>query len=1007
MLVYRIPNEGAHSDMVCRIKYILPRGHRNTILMPYEVTMQFGADFDFDKTFFIYKHFFKKKDGSFIIPKYNAGEGKFATEKRYEQYVRNVLRDPKFKNLYKEYAEHYSMFADDENFKIASLSKDEKIQVLFENGHLKSLEEFEKLPIALQNTKEARDNKIVDLYMGLLRHRNMLKSMITPSGPGEISQFYDKYNMKLNNNFDNYFSYRGQSEIKDLFHSISFLKGVMALHVTSHSFFTNGDVRLNTPVKLFRNGQVVSYDNLSKVMSDNGNKIVEEVSSMMAAVLDAVKTPDLLPALGITNESANYWALLVRSGLGIELASAITSQKGVKEHFKALSNSNKELKEEGYKPHNINKTLDFYKQKYAQVYDKIVKENPDSKFANSNYDMPTFINDHSALDEKNLLSFVANENNFIEYLKDDSSISDSERLRFFRTQIEALRVIKGLEKAVDEAREMNNIFSSNKEVGPNFENINQILQLVEKIDNEDTPALIGKESLVNNPLIKSYIDTYKESFNIISSHFMFASDTFNEIKNNIALSIKGTNDLLKIKTEHRELLNNFIRSFLDSATSFKDVYNGTNPITEKEYMYEMERILLSVDNPNKPDTYTYKLLGNRTLSSTEKIALRNTGVLSQLKVDSISKSDKKYLNLKANRLELAEKELFIGSLLSLYQSPKYKTLAENIIKYTFKTNGFYTGLNGFYSMIHPEVAVGLGIQDERNALKANIDNLDKFLNDERLFDKIKDQAVRNYPKKFTKVFDNNKGLTFTETKEGELILNNDDKNPRLNEILISKGEDKIPVQYLRFKNSDNLVKLFRLNPSKSNDELYLYEPVSMLGYEGLFVEIDPFSDLEKSEIPANNYQAYTPKNLIKKVFKNGQFVEESEDVTSESNVESLKKENGTEVKNPFDITDSDFNDFVDKAAIDISNKTSNPFAISDNDLTADTPLNDENTDEDLQESENLPTFENSFNEQERNTIIKNMSIKFGISSQEVIDIINSEIAKKPIDAINKLKECYL
>lgn len=1016
MLVYRIPNEGAHSDMVCRIKYILPKGYRNTILMPYEVTKQFGADFDFDKTYFIYKHFIKDKEGKFTIPKYSTSEK--SVKDRYKYYINNILKTNKnarkLVSEAKKDAQDANLIAIEQGDEIYNYNffKD-SIPLLVEEGYAKSLEEFSELPISLQNTKEARDNKIIDLYMSLLRNKNMLKSMITPSGAGEIEEFYEERDMKNTVDNGNFWTFRNQTYLKNLFHSISRLKGAAALHVTGHAWSTNGTLKLKNPIRVLMGDRMESYDDLSRVTSDKGNKIVEEVSSMMAAILDAVKTPELLPSLGINDQSLDLWATIVRTGPGTELANAITSQHATKRYTRSKIRNFKKLKGDDFITQSLNDNLEFYKKRYEQIYDRYIKGTDFENSEQGKWYTPEQVNKSSILNYKNLLKFSQKERNLIEYFNENSSIAPVDRLEFFKTQIEVLNMIALQEPAVGELKQMNNLFSINKEVGPNFEDINQKLLIVEAIKNSLEPNILGKDSLINNKLIKSYLDIYESTFNVINEHFMFASKTFNNIKSEIASAQYVNSDALVINSKNRDLINNFVRMFLDSSVAFKDVYEGTNDITEKEFMFELEKILLSTNDPKKEDTYQYKLFGGKTLSNQEKQQLRNTGVLSQIKVASIPNSDKKYLNLKANRLELSEKELFIGSLVSLYKNDKFKNLAENLVKYTFKLNGFYTGLNSFANLIHPEIAVGMGLQDSRNFIKSNIDNLEQALNNLDLFDRIKDQIIRNYPKKFTKVFDNNNFTTFTQNSDGSIALNMGKENSRIKEILIPVKESYQPIQYLRFMDDVKLTKLYRLNQSKSSEGLYVYDPVSMLGYEGLYVEINPFSDLTESELPTNNYKPYTKKVKGKIIyFGKDEFKDQEAVPVTEEGITNTK---GTEIKptsaNKYNIDPSELSGINETKGEPLEVDSDMSLGDLMKEFNANTPLVEESK-ENLESTENIVNFENSFSKEEQDIIIDNFLKKYKIPRNEssiatARKSLNSEIKKDSVKTLELIKKCYL
>ena len=65
------------------------------MLLPYEVTTQLGADFDFDKIYFIVKDFVMSKDGKFKIFKYIDGTSEQNVLDRYKALINHVLKNDK------------------------------------------------------------------------------------------------------------------------------------------------------------------------------------------------------------------------------------------------------------------------------------------------------------------------------------------------------------------------------------------------------------------------------------------------------------------------------------------------------------------------------------------------------------------------------------------------------------------------------------------------------------------------------------------------------------------------------------------------------------------------------------------------------------------------------------------------------------------------------------------------------------------------------------------------
>lgn len=983
MLVYRIPTEDAHSTMVCRVKHFLPKNYKNTILMPYEVTMQFGADFDFDKTFFIMK-WFNPKTG--YVPKYSSAMSRDAIKKRYNEYVKSVIKDNKEASDLVKSTRYEGSTIDDDIYNL--LNKD----------LIQTLDQFSELPIALQNTKEARDNQIVDIYMKSLRHVNMLESLITPSGPGDIEKVYKKVSSKATSKA-NYFTARAQTLLKDIFHSISKLKGAAALHVTGHAYGASGNLEIvdGKSVKVFKNGKLNSYKNLSKVLSENGKKIVGEVGGMLATVLDAAKKPDQLYSIGINDITLDSWATLVRLGLGTEFASSFTSQVSLKEFSRAASGNFKQLKGDNHTNVTVDQVLNKYKKLYSDLYQELTEDTTYSKmFKDASYNQPESVGKSSIIDEEVLYNNTKSENDIAIFLS-DPNVNVIEKLKYYKLQIAVLNTFVDLQPINKELKDLNSLFNINTEAGPNFEDINSNRILYSNIMNEQESLVLGKKDLISNPLLNSYMDIQDSTYNTINSHFMFASNYFNSIKEGIASLQKNDPNILTLKSEDRDIINNITRMFIDASTAFKDVYNNPN-ITDEDVVDEVNRILYTTKETTKP----FKLFNNEVLSKKQIEDIRNTHFFKNIEIATVHKSGKRYIKLKANSLEKSEKENIITSLVSLFSKDRYRELAKGLVNHSFKTTGFLTGLDSYASLIDPDIAVAMGLQDTRNETKLNLAKGIRplpFLAEER----VKDQIIRNYPSKFTKVYDNNnKNAHKMFTIDGnDLILDSKSPNPRIKELIKIDSDGIITdvIDYIRFRDDKGVTKLYKLD---TEADTIKYISISKLGYEGIYVEINPFDDLVKSELPENNYEKYEP--LVKS--KDGSFTKmnaleeftgESVPESSNTNMDALEDEYGSLEGKEISSGQEAMSDFLGE---NVDTSQGDNIQLNEN-----TPLNDNNSFE--IPLENI-TFKDYFTIIEQDTILNNFSIKHSTSKEAALNIINNEIAEadNKQEYFDKLKNCY-
>lgn len=162
MIGYRIPTEGKQSVTVMKVVGLLDESQGSTIVVPDEWVLQTGADFDIDSIYGIYHTATFDKNGKPQKVEYIEGEDDAAVDRRYNNYL--------FNNLSKENIQDARDIAIDlsqEGFSYAE-AYESAITKYAEQGGLYSKEEFSKLTVAQQNTRDARNNKIVDTFIKIM-----------------------------------------------------------------------------------------------------------------------------------------------------------------------------------------------------------------------------------------------------------------------------------------------------------------------------------------------------------------------------------------------------------------------------------------------------------------------------------------------------------------------------------------------------------------------------------------------------------------------------------------------------------------------------------------------------------------------------------------------------------------------------------------------------------------------------------------------------------------------
>lgn len=162
MIGYRIPTEGKQSVAVMKVVGLLDESQGSTIVVPDEWVLQTGADFDIDSIYGIYHTATFDKNGKPQKVEYIKGEDDAAVNRRYNNYL--------FNNLSKENIQDARDIAIDLSQEGLSYAEayESAITKYAEQGGLYSKEEFSKLTVAQQNTRDARNNKIVDTFINIM-----------------------------------------------------------------------------------------------------------------------------------------------------------------------------------------------------------------------------------------------------------------------------------------------------------------------------------------------------------------------------------------------------------------------------------------------------------------------------------------------------------------------------------------------------------------------------------------------------------------------------------------------------------------------------------------------------------------------------------------------------------------------------------------------------------------------------------------------------------------------
>lgn len=162
MIGYRIPTEGKQSIGIMKVVGLLDETQGSTIVVPDDWVLQTGADYDIDSIYGIYYAVYFDKEGKPHKVEYIDGNDQESIDKRYYNYIRRTLDREDIKDA-KDIAKELT----DEGYKYSEVFNNALVQFA-QNNNLYTKEEFANLSIAQQNTRDARNNKIVDTFINIM-----------------------------------------------------------------------------------------------------------------------------------------------------------------------------------------------------------------------------------------------------------------------------------------------------------------------------------------------------------------------------------------------------------------------------------------------------------------------------------------------------------------------------------------------------------------------------------------------------------------------------------------------------------------------------------------------------------------------------------------------------------------------------------------------------------------------------------------------------------------------
>lgn len=361
MIGYRIPTEAKYSMAPLKIVGFLPREAGDGIMLPNDITLLTGSDFDVDKEYLMRKDYgiSKTKITKSVLHKilYDAliesqsGKLNYNTKSQLNDLVRMFLDNPfdKATLVNQKTAEGYMSMPS--------------------GAYNKLLKLYVQNTFTVDKPTEGRiyrNNKIVDMTYEVLTHETSCAEMLNPGGFDPQKRMgYLVTALRTTDKSYEELSKMSIDELKDLTDKdknlmfvdthVQFYKqnsaagsliGIFAVNRTAHAVIENEGYMMNVDnacrlTEPFTVAGMVFGGNMpiDVRLDRTGQSVGKVLGSLVASAADAVKDP-VLNLMNINSNTANILNTLVRMGMPFDDAALFLSQRAITSALNQFSNEN-------------------------------------------------------------------------------------------------------------------------------------------------------------------------------------------------------------------------------------------------------------------------------------------------------------------------------------------------------------------------------------------------------------------------------------------------------------------------------------------------------------------------------------------------------------------------------------------------------------------------------------------------------------------------------------------
>ena len=369
MIGYRIPTEDKYSMAPLKIVGFLPREAGDGIMLPNDITLLTGSDFDVDKEYLM------RKD-------YGITRNKVSRSAMHRILYDELVSSQKGKLSYDtkvQLNELIDQFLGDpfDSSSLVNQTTAEGYMTMPRDAYNRMLRTYMQNMYTVNRPTEGRtyrNNKIVDMTYEVLTHETSADKMLNPGGFGQQKRMgYLVSAYKMHSDQYSWEQLQGMSisQLKDLNNSsknlsyidthIQFYKqnsaagaliGIFAVNRIAHAVLESGSadgsstysMNVDNVCKLTRNFTVAGMEFGGYMPFDmrydrNGQLIGKVMGSLVASAADAVKDP-VLNLMNINSNTANILNTLVRLGMPFDNAALFLSQSVISDVLADFSREN-------------------------------------------------------------------------------------------------------------------------------------------------------------------------------------------------------------------------------------------------------------------------------------------------------------------------------------------------------------------------------------------------------------------------------------------------------------------------------------------------------------------------------------------------------------------------------------------------------------------------------------------------------------------------------------------